>query len=458
METEYLETSNKEFVKRLLLLAVPIMGQNLLMASVSFVDTLMIGMIGENALAAVGLANQIFFLITLFFFGVSSGSAIFIAQYWGAQDTKTMHKIMGIAVVLNLIGATFATLSTLFFPQQVMRIFTNDPVVIKLGSEYLIIVAISYLFTAIVMVYSTASRATGNAKIPLYMAFVSMLVNIVFNYVLILGKFGFPRLEVKGAALATAIARLVELCLLLTIIYKGKSAAASPIRQMLSFNSSLFKRFFKTCTPVILNEMFWALGMTAYKIAFAKMGVTVIASVNVTEAIQSLFFVALMGISNASAIMIGNRIGENKIDLASNYAKRLLIIGLLGGVVLGSLLALFSPYLPIPFNLTAQVAKMTTLSLLTLSLLVPIKAFNMVSIIGVLRSGGDTHFSMFAELVAVWVIGVPFAFFGAFVLKLPIHILYLFVGSEEAFKFIIGLLRIRSGKWINRLTEESVSI
>ena len=200
--------------------------------------------------------------------------------------------------------------------------------------------------------------------------------------------------------------------------------------------------------------MFWSLGMTTYKIAFSRMGMEVIASVNVSEAIQNLFFVILMGISNASAIMIGNRIGENRINLAIANANRLLHIGLFTGAILGGLLALLAPWLSIPFNLSPAVAHMTTRSLLSLGLLVPIKAYNMVLVVGVLRSGGDTRFSMFAELTGVWLIGVPCAFLGALVFHIPIYYLYLFVGLEEAFKLVIGMVRVKSGKWINRLTED----
>lgn len=447
--------SRKEFLQRLSRLALPIMLQNLLASSVSFIDTIMIGMVGETALAAVGLANQMFFLITLFFFGVSSGAAIFVAQYWGAQDTKSMHRVMGIALVISLIGAAISSVISLAFPHVIMSIFTDDPMVIARGTEYLVVVGVSYMFTAVVMIYSTSLRSTGDARTPLYISLFSMSLNVVLNYMLILGKFGLPRLEVRGAALATVIARGVELILLLTIIHVRKSPVAASLGNMLSFDRRLVKRYLATCTPVILNEMFWSLGMTAYKIAYSRMGIEVIASVNVSEAIQNLFFVALMGISNASAIMIGNRIGENRLAIANLYAKRLLSIGFFAGAVLGLSLALFAPWLPRPFNLSVPVARMTTLSLITLGSLVPIKAFNMVLVVGVLRSGGDTRFSMFAELSGVWLIGVPCAFIGALVIGMPIHLLYLFVGLEEAFKFIVGMLRIRSGKWMNRLTEES---
>ncbi|MGI6480613.1 MAG: MATE family efflux transporter [Sphaerochaetaceae bacterium] len=444
-----------EFYSRLLHLAFPIMLQNLLNSSVSFVDTLMIGMVSESALAAVGLANQMFFLIAIFFYGVSSSAAIFIAQYWGAGNRESMHKVMGIALLLNLAGALLATLSSLFFPELLMKIFTKDPVVIAHGVEYLKVVAISYLFSSIVLIFFIALRSTGNAKTPLYVSAFAMGLNIVLNYILILGKFGLPRMEVRGAALATTIARGTEVVLTLFFVFKNKHPIAATLKQYFSFDKALVKRYLSTGIPVILNEMFWSLGMTAYKVAFARMGTDVIASVNVTEAIQGLFFVALMGISNASAIMIGNRLGEGQIETSKQYASRLLLSGLVVGTVLGIALILTSPLLPIPFNLSAGVLQMTTYTLVVMGILVPIKAYNMILIVGVLRSGGDTRFSMFTELAGVWFIGVPLAFIGALVIKMPIYYLYLFLAIEEVFKFVIGMVRIKSGKWINILVEES---
>jgi putative MATE family efflux protein len=447
-------SEKREFYSRLLHLAFPIMLQNLLNSSVSFVDTLMIGMVGEVALAAVGLANQMFFLIAIFFYGVSSAATIFIAQYWGADNRESLHQVMGIALVLNFAGALLSTIFSLFFPELLMRIFTKDPEVIIRGVEYLQVVAISYLFTSIALIFFIALRSTGNAKTPLYVSAFAMGLNVVLNYILILGKFGLPRMEVRGAALATTIARVAETLLILFFVYRNKHPIGATLKKYFSFNRPLVKRYLTTGLPVIINEMFWSLGMTAYKIAFARMGTNVLAAINVTEAIQGLFLVALMGISNASAIMIGNRIGEGRIEMAKSYALRLLMSGLILAVLLGVALILTSPFLPIPFNLSPGVLQLTTYTLVAMGILLPIKAYNMIMMVGVLRAGGDTRFSMIAELAGVWLIGVPLAFIGALVIKMPIYYLYLFIALEEVFKLIVGMVRIKRGRWINLLIEE----
>ncbi len=430
------------------------MVQNLLVSSLSFIDTLMITTVSEEALAAVGLANQMFFLITLFYFGVSSGSAIFVAQYWGAQQIKNLQKTMGIALTIGLLGAFVSAFVSFFFPTAIMHIFSYDEEVVAYGVEYLKIVSFSYITSAIVMIFSSALRSTTDARTPMYISVISLIINVILNYGLILGNFGLPRLEVKGAAIATLTARIIEMTLLLLIIYRRKGAVAAPLKVLISYTKSDVKLFFQTCLPVILNEMFWSLGMTAYKVAYAKMGTQVIASVNVSQAIEHLFFVVLIGVSNAAAIMLGNKIGENKLDIAQRDALRLLKMAVAIGFVMGFALYATSGIIPKIFNLSPYVYTLTSYSLRALSFLVPFKALSMMIVVGVLRSGGDTRFSMFTEISGVWGIGVPLAFLGALVFKLPIYYIYLLVGLEEMYKGIFGTIRIKKRKWITRLVRD----
>jgi putative MATE family efflux protein len=414
----------------------------------------MITTVSEDALAAVGLANQMFFLITLFYFGVSSGSAIFIAQYWGAQQIKNLQKTIGIALTIGLIGAFASAFVSFFFPTSIMHIFSYDEKVVAYGVEYLKIVSFSYLTSAIVMIFSAALRSTTDARTPMYISVISLIINVILNYGLILGNFGLPRLEVKGAAIATLTARIIEMALLLIIVYKRKGAVAAPIKVLFSYSMSDIKRFFQTCLPVILNEVFWSLGMTAYKVAYAKLGTQVIASVNVSQAIEHLFFVVLIGVSNAAAIMLGNKIGEGKLERAQKDAIRLLKIVFFVGIFMGIGLYTLSSTIPKIFSLSPYVYDITSHSLRLLSFLIPVKAFSMMIVVGILRSGGDTRYAMFTEITGVWGIGVPLAFLGVLVFHLPIYYMYLLVGLEEFYKALVGLFRVRSKKWITRLVQE----
>ncbi len=445
--------THKDFYVRMASIALPIMLQNLLVSSLSFVDTLMIGQLGSSEIAAVGLANQMFFLISLFFFGVSSGASIFVSQYWGANNRDSIQKVMGVAIATGVAGAAVFSVISIVAPEAVMHIFTRDAFVVQRGKEYLQLVGISYIFTAITTVYSTTLRATGDAKTPLIVACFSLSFNALFNWLLIFGIGPFPRMEVAGAALATTISRLLEMLILMLWSQGRRTPAAMHLKKAFRWDKAFLVAFFPTCMPVVINEVLWALGMTTYKIAFSRMGIDVIASVNVTEAINSLFFVAMMGISSSCSIMIGIQIGAGNQERASVYGHRFMRIGLVVGAIMGAAMAISSPFLPRLFNISPDIYKMTCFSLIVGGCLMPIKSVNMNVIVGILRGGGDTRFSMIAEMLGVWGVGVPMAFFGSMVLHLPIWWLYLLIGLEEVLKFCIGTWRVRSGKWINDLAK-----
>lgn len=443
----------KDFYRRMLVIAVPMMIQNLLASSISFLDTLMIGQLGETEIAAVGLGNQMFFLINLIYFGTVSGASIFISQFWGAGNRENIQKVMGIAIILGVVSSIFFSLASILAPVQVMHIFTSDPDVVAKGVEYLQAVGISYVFAAISSVYAATLRSTGDSTTPLIFSVSALVFNALFNWLLIFGVGFFPRMEVQGAALATTGARLLEMCGLFIYAQKKKTPAAiTSFKTAFSIDKVFFKTFMKTCFPVILNEFFWALGVTAYKVAYSRMGVDVIASVNVSESIQNFFFVAIMGIANATAILIGIRIGEGQSGLARSYAKKCTQLSFFLGIFFGLLMFFLAPLIPRFFNVSEHVANLTRLSLMSMSLLLPFKFTNTTIIVGILRGGGDTKFSLLTEMSGVWGIGVPCAFIGGLLIGMPIYWLYLFVGLEEVFKTCMGYLRVRSGRWLNDLS------
>ncbi len=433
-------------------IALPVMFQGLLTNSLSFVDTLMIGQLGEEAIAAVGLANQMFFLISLLFFGISSSSSIFLSQFWGARNEKNIKRVIGLSVTVAFIGASFSALASYFIPTQLMHIFTYDESVVTFGVTYLKIVAISYVFTAISQVLSTALRVIGHARIPLGVALFSLSMNALGNYLLIFGIGPFPELGVGGAAIATAISRLAEVALLLYVTYKKHPVLAIREKSSFQWDKEFLRLVIPTSLPVILNEMFWSLGMTTYKIAFSRIGISALAAVNVNEAIANLFFVAMMGVSNATLIMIGIKIGEGRTDLAKLYAKRFVTLALFAGIGAGAMQGLLAPWFANLFNISDEVRTMAIYCLLVNAAMLPIKSINMAVIVGILRAGGDTRFSMFAEMFGVWAIGVPLAFFGVLVLNLNIWQIYLLLGMEELTKLVISMVRVVRGKWITDLT------
>ncbi len=442
-------------------IALPVVFQSLLTNSLSFVDTLMIGQLGESSIAAVALGNQMFFLISVLFFGVCSGSAIFLSQYWGGAKNETnIQWVLGLSITLAGSSALLFALASLFIPpRQIMHIFTTESEVVSQGISYLRIVGISYLFTAISQVIATALRVIGYAKTPLKVALFSLTLNAVGNYLLIFGIGPFPELGVAGAAIATTISRLVEVIALLWIVYHRHPVIAIKNREAFHWNKTFLLHIIPpTSLPVIINEFFWALGMATYKVAYSKMGIEAIASINVAESVGNLFFVLMMGVSNATLIMIGGvKIGgEKQRHLALLYAKRFITTAfLVGGLAMGVFEVLFAPPLFTSFfNISDRVRMMAIYCLSINAALLPIKSINMVIIVGILRSGGDTKYSMFAEMFGgVWAVGgVPLAFIGVYLLHLNTWQLYLLLGMEEVTKLFIGLYRIKREAWINDLT------
>jgi len=446
---------DKSFLKEFLTLVIPIATQNLILSSLNLIDTIMVGQLGEQSIAAVGLANQFYFLFNLLLFGIISGASILFAQYWGKKDLVNFRKVQGIALITSILCAIVFNVIGVLFPEFVMGIFSTDPVVIALGSQFLKVSSMSYIFTSITFCYSFASRASGEAKIPLFSSIIAILINIVLNYILIFGKFGFAPMGVKGSATGTLIARIVEMCVILIITYHLKLPGASTIKELTSASRTFVVRMFKTINPVILNEFFWALGISMYTVAYGRIGTEAIASINIATVIERIAMVLFIGMANACAVIIGNKIGEGQNDKAFYYSKKLLITGPIIGIGMGVILALISPLILTFYKVSPGVANTSIHVLYAISALMPIRVFNNILIVGVLRGGGDTKYTLLIDAFSVWVVGVPLAFLGATFFKFPVTIVYLLVGVEEVFKFILGLYRFRTKKWINNLVHES---
>lgn len=448
---------DKIFLKAMIAIALPITLQNLVASSVNMLDTLMITSLGEESLAAVGLANQVFFFYAVTIFGVATGSSIFLSQFWGKQDTKNIARILGITLAITSVLGIIFTLAALFIPKFIMKIFSSDGEVIRLGVDYLRIVSLSYIITGISFVYAVASRSIGQAKMPMVVSIISFFTNLVFNYLLIFGKFGFPQLGVKGAAYGTLIARAVELIIILYAIYSRKknNPLAHSIRNMTDWTKDFIKKYFKTASPVIINEAFWSLGTVLYSLAYAKIGTEAAASVQILSTVQNIFMVLSRGLANACTVMVGNKIGADEEDIAIVYANNFMVLSTALGLALGILLFFTTDLILLFFrNLSPGLYSASKYLLMISAVFFFIKSFNATLVVGVLRGGGDTKFSMMLEMSSVWLVGVPLAFLGALVFKFPVHYVYLMVTLEEVVKAFIGLIRVKSKKWVTNVIHD----
>lgn len=444
---------DKIFLKAMLAIALPIALQNLITSSLNMVDTLMITTLGQTSIAAVGLANQFFFFYILIVFGINSGTSIFIAQYWGKEDIKSIRKVLGLAVSLSAVMGTVFTIIAFLFPQLIMRILIDEPAVIKIGSDYLRIVALSYIPTSVSFAYSVALRTTGKPNIPMKISAISFVTNTFFNYILIFGKFGIPAMGVKGAAWGTVIARFVEIGVTLYAVYSKNGVLAAKFNELISWNKDFVSKYLKTTYPVIFAEAAWSLGQVLYSIAYAKLGEEATAAIQIANTIQNVFFVLVRGIANACTVMIGSKIGSGDEEEAYEYAKHFMIIATILGVILGSIQAL-TPKLTLMLfrGLDQSLYDVSKTLLVVMGLTFVIRVFTATGIVGVLRGGGDTTFAMIIDVGSVWIVGVPLAFIGAMLLKIPVYWVYAIVTIEEVIKIIVIIPRIISKKWIKNIT------
>ncbi len=448
---------DKIFLRTMLILALPIALENLVNSVINMADVFMIGQLGEAEIAGVGLANQIFFIFVLVLFGTNTGTGIFIAQYWGKQDYPNIHKALGLALWISLAISSLFFLLAIFAPQFLIAIYSKDLEVIRIGGSYLKIVSLAFPFTAIIFVYSFALRSVGKAVLAMYLSFLTLIFNVGLDYLLIFGKLGFPKMGVEGAALATTIARAIEAIALIFCVYKFKryQVLAAKFKNLIRINLDFLKKFWNISFPVIVNESAWSLGITTYSIIYARMSTEAIASVNIVGSIERIAFVVLIGLAAGAATMVGNKIGEQKEEIAFNYAIRFSILSVLAALGVGFLIYIsISPILGL-FK-TSTVVQDYAYSLMMVYIgLIPFRAFNNVNIVGNLRAGGDTKYCLFLDLFSLWIIGVPLAFLGAFYWKLPVYFVSLLAGGiEEVVKAILTFKRLKSRKWIRNLVRK----
>lgn len=444
---------DRQFAKTLFLIAIPMVIQNLVSSTLNIVDNVMVGQLGAASHAGVSQALNYTFLFNLFLFGISSGTSIYFAQYWGKRETNHIHRVMRMAFFITIPLALIFIGGFYLFPDQIVGLFIKDQ---TSGSfleckRYLRWAVLGFFFQSIDVIYASVLKATNKPHVPMYAGIASIVTNVILNYCLIFGRFGFPALGVEGAAIATIISSFVSLMINTIISYRKNLPSAFSPFQKFHHISGYNKQFFKTVSPVIFNEGLWAFGMTTYSMFYGTMGDASMSAMGIYKSMEQLTFVTIYGLMGACSVIVGQALGEGDKDKAYLYAQRMLFASVVLGVIMGLLL------IPLRFPIVALFevgpeAQAKALNIILFSAtFVWLRAFNSINVVGILRAGGDTMFSLMLDTGTVWGIGVVCVWLTSMVFKWPIEYVFLSTAIEGLVKALIGFPRMRSRKWINEI-------
>ena len=448
--------SNKNFFKNMMRLALPIATQQLLVSCAQLVDTAMVTRLGNIVVSSVGVSSRWIFLMNLFYFGISSGAAAMISQFWGAKEKVNIKKSYGNALLFGLGVAVVFSCCMLTIPELMIKVFSNEQAVIDTASQYMKIVAFMGIFSAFNQITCTALRATERVNPPLFTSIAAVCVNTVLNYVFIYGKLGLPAMGIRGAALATLISTILQSVLLLTVLRTSKEIFNDPLKDFFKLNSEFIRRFSIVCIPVVLNEAMWAIGTNIYSMVFARQGSEAYAGYTIFSSIEQIAFVFFVGLCHACSIMTGKTIGEGNESGAYKLAKKFLIMTPIVGVVTGSVLAsVREPLLSLLEIETQGAFNIASSLILVYCLWLPIRNIPYTLIVGTFRAGGDTKIGIVYDCVSLYVFSVPIVAILGLIVKVDfVYLIAAMYLCEDIPKVLMSLHRFKSKKWVKNLTDK----
>ena len=444
-----MEFNKKALNKKLVKIAAPIAIQGIVSATLSMVDNIMVGFLGETELAAVGVGSQLFMVHYLVLFGILSGSATFMAQFYGTKDMANIRKLIGFDFTLLAVLGTVCFILVNCFTNGILSVYTEDPAVKALAAQYVRINSLAFLLMAVSAPLEMAFKATQQVKIPMTISTVIFFTNITINYILIFGKFGFPALGVAGAAIGTISSRIIEVVMNSYFAFRSKNEFLGKAGSYFGWDRELIKRIIKNATPTTVNEFFWSFGQTMYVAAFSRISTTAYAAYQAANSIFNIFNFAAFSIGDAALILIGEKLGEGDMEYTWKLSKHLIKASVLAGIVIGTITALLSAPLSGIFNLTDEGKMYTKYILIVFGATMAADLFNGLQIAGILRAGGDTKFAMISESLCIWFIAVPLAFIASLAWHLPIHLALLVTRTEMFIRAAILTKRYLSKKWMN---------
>ena len=446
-----------EFYSQIFKLVLPIIIQNLLSAAVSSADVVMLNYVGQSSISAVSLAAQYANILFMIFYGLGTGVTILSAQYFGKGDMRAVQAVEGIALRFSIpIAAVFAAVAVLI-PNQMMLLFTNDAELIETGASYLRCMSVAYLCWGITEVYLAALRSIGRVAVSTAMNVLAFTLNIFLNAVWIFGLFGAPKLGAMGVAIATSLSRLIELGACIVVSVRSRDVHLN-LKYMFHQNKLLFHDFVKLSLPALGNDISWSVAFSMYSVIIGHLGTDAVAANSFVVVVRNFGTILCFGMASAGGILLGNIIGENKLEEARAGAKKLVkltvITGAIGGVIILAAIPIVLAYAG--ESLSDQAMYYLRNMLLINTYYVMGAAVNTALIAGIFRAGGDSKFGFICDTIDMWCYAVPLGFIAAFVFKLPVLVVYFLLCTDEFVKWPWVIKRYRSGKWLQNITRDDI--
>ena len=435
--------------KEIVRLALPIALQQFMTALVGACDAIMLGKLSQDAMSAVSLATQVTFVFNLFMFAFMAGENMFVAQYYGKGDYTGISQVFSLVTkICGCIAVVFLA-GTLFFPEQLMRILTNEETLIVLGSEYLRVIGISYVFSGIAQTFLAIMKNCGAVNMSTMINGVMVILNIALNAVFIFGLSGFPKMGIKGAALATVLATVVQFLWSVGYVLCRIRAVKFSLR---SCEKKLFGRFWQKAVPLLINNLAWGIGFSMYSVIMGHLGTDAVAANGIANISKNLVVCFCLGLGNAGSIIVGNRLGADRLQEAKEVGETLTKTAIIAGIVSGLVLIALSPFITKMVDLTPTARGYLQKMLLISSYYIAGKSVNCMTIGGIFAAGGDSKFGMLCDSVTLWCIIVPLGCICAFILKLPVMVVYFVLNLDEIIKLPVVYKHYKKYKWIKNLT------
>ncbi len=435
-------------------LALPIALQNMISYSISLTDNMMVGRLGEVAISGVYVCNQIQVILQMLVVGLGTAQLVLAAQYWGRNDRESVKDIISIAIKFAVVCAVLFWIAVFFFPGQILGLYTNDPEVVAEGIRYIRIFCFSYVFFAISNVLLASMRCVGTVKIGLYISIVSFAVNVLLNWVLIFGKFGMPVMGIRGSATATLITRIIEFCIILYYVLVIDKKLTLKLRDFLRMNVVLLKDFLRYGLPVLLGDILWGINLTVQGAIVGRLGISSISAVSIANTLFSVISVGVYGTASASAVIVGNAVGEGNMERIKFISRKFQKVFLIVGIVTGIFLFLIKDLVLSFYSISDDTLSVARALMIVLSITVIGTAYQMSTLTGIVRAGGAVHFVLINDLIFIWGIVIPLSCVMAFVFHTPTRIVFLCLKSDQILKCFVAVIKVNRYDWIKKLTKD----